>query len=119
MSWTPIGAIEVGWTIVDLEYEIEFVCFIGRRVNLMPYIKDIRIDSVLFHHFTWSKAYATQMSENWISRDCHNETANEGKEASGSDQPETEVLTVIFHSWEIGKFMFVLTQKESWKSINI
>ena len=66
------------------------------------------------------------MSENWISRDCHNETANEGKEASGANQlAETEVLTVrdcsnvIFHSWEIGKFMFVLTQKESWKSINI
>ena len=44
---------------MDLEYEIEFVCFIGRRFNLKPYIKDIRIDSVLFHHFTWTKAYAT------------------------------------------------------------
>ena len=69
--------------------EIELDCFIGRRFNLKPYIKDIRIDSVLFHHFTWTKAYATQMSENWISRDCHNETANEGKEASGADQLST------------------------------
>ena len=64
------------------------------------------------------------MSENWISRDCHNETANEGKEASGADQLDTrdrsaDCFDVIFHSWEIGKFMFVLTQKESWKSINI
>ena len=91
-SWVEhrLGHLKLDrWTIVDLEYEIEFVCFIGRRFNLKPYIKDIRIDSVLFHHFTWTKAYATQMSENWISRDCHNETANEGKEASGADQLST------------------------------
>ena len=58
------------------------------------------------------------MPENWISRVCHIETANEEEGASGADQlPEFRVL--IFHSWENGKFMFVLRQKESWKSINM
>ena len=85
---------------MDLEYEIEFVCFIGRRVNLMPYIKDIRMSFSTFPSFYVDKSLCNNTCQKIESAEIvtMKQPMRVKKLVELTNYlPETEVLTVRCH----------------------
>ena len=59
------------------------------------------------------------MSENWISRDCHNETANEGKEASGADQLDTRDRSADYFTHEKSENLCLYLHRKKAENLSI